>query len=289
VLFCKIVPIYVCYVDESGGFEAPDSVGGATPVMVISGLILPAARVPAFTRDFLALKRTHFPGRFTAGHGLSHILIEIKGSEILQMTRSGSRNKRRQAKIFRAGLMALIEGHGARLLAWVWVKESGKGMDPVSSYSFAIQDIAHHVSVFCASQGSQGILVCDAREHTQNVAAAHSVFTDKFRTGADPVAAVSEIPLFAHSENHAGLQACDLVATTLLFPMAAAAYCTVPPGPGLFRGPHESPQYDTAVRQPFGAAVRKLQFRYVDENGKWKGGVVVSDGIGKQPGSVLFG
>lgn len=32
------------------------------------------------------------------------------------------------------------------------------------------------------------------------------------------------MPLFAHSDNHVGLQVADLLASTLVFPMAAAAY-----------------------------------------------------------------
>jgi hypothetical protein len=56
--------------------------------MVILGLVVDAALVPGLTRDFLALKRRHFPGRFTAGHALDHVLVEVKGNEILQMTRS---------------------------------------------------------------------------------------------------------------------------------------------------------------------------------------------------------
>src|SRR5690242_10774214 len=111
-----------CYLDESGGCEAPDSGPTATPVMVILGLIVDAASIPALTRDFLALKRQHFPGRFTTGHALDHILIEIKGNEILQMTRDRSRNLRRQADQFRSGLLNLIEAHPCRIVGRVWIK-----------------------------------------------------------------------------------------------------------------------------------------------------------------------
>ncbi len=278
--------MYFCYVDESGGFEPPDSSPTATPVMVIAGLILPAARVPAFTRDFLALKRTHFPNRYLAGHGLSHILIEVKGSEILQMTRSSSRNKRRQAKVFRAGIMRLLEIHDARIVGRVWVKEANKGLDPTPSYTFAIQDIAKHFSSFLVSQGSQGVLICDAREHQQNVSSAHSIFTDKFRTGGDPTPALTEIPVFGHSENHAGLQVSDLIASTFLFPMAASAYCTGSSS-GLFPSPHESGYYHE-VRKDFALAVRNRQFRYLDECGRWRGGIVVSDRLNQRSGSHMF-
>ncbi|MEV2265794.1 DUF3800 domain-containing protein [Nonomuraea africana] len=64
------------------------------------------------------------------------------------------------------------------------------------------------------------------------------MFTQKWRTGGDPFAPLSEVPLFAASDNHAGLQIADLLASTLVFPMAASAYC--PPatgGPGAGRPP----------------------------------------------------
>jgi hypothetical protein len=53
--------VFFCYLDESGGAEPPDRGRDATPVMVILGLVVDAARVPALTRDFLALKRAVLP------------------------------------------------------------------------------------------------------------------------------------------------------------------------------------------------------------------------------------
>lgn len=140
--------MYVCYLDESGGYEPPDSSPDATPVMVILGLVVHAASVAALTRDFLALKRRHFPGRYTSPHALSHILVEVKGSELLQMTRSSSRNKRRQAERFRGELLDLIAAYDGRILGRVWVKEPAKSMNPVASYCYAVQDIAMHFSQY---------------------------------------------------------------------------------------------------------------------------------------------
>jgi hypothetical protein len=180
--------MYICYLDESGGYEAPDRSPDATPVMVILGLVVNAASVPALTRDFLALKRRHFPARYASPHALDHILVEVKGSEILQMTRKSSRNPRRQAQRLRAELLDLVEAHGCRIVARVWVKEPGKGMAPVPSYCYAIQDIARHFS-----------------------------------------------------------------------------------------------QYN------FGPRIRGLQYRYRDETGRWRGGLVVSDPAQQRSGATLFG
>lgn len=273
--------MYVCYLDESGGCEAPDSGPSATPVMVILGLIVDAASVPTLTRDFLALKRKHFPGRFNTGLALDHILTEVKGSEILQMTRSDGRNHRRQAERLRKDLLDLLEAHGCRLVGRVWIKEPGKGMNPEASYCYAVQDIAQHFGQYLETQDDAGVLIADSRKHHTNLRVAHSVFTQKWRTGGDPYPALREVPLFAASDNHAGLQIADLVASTLAFPMAAFAYC--PSG----QGPHYSSRYG-GVRSSFGLRLRQRQFRYRDETGRWRGGLIVSDRIAHRPGSHLF-
>jgi hypothetical protein len=114
--------MHICYVDEAGGCEDPASSPSATPAMVILGLVIDAALVPGLTRDFLALKRRHFPGRFRTGHALDHVLVEVKGNEILQMTRSSSRNLRRQAQRIRGELLDLAESYSLshRTLAAAW-------------------------------------------------------------------------------------------------------------------------------------------------------------------------
>jgi hypothetical protein len=251
--------------------------------MVILGLIVSAAVVPALTRDFLALKRRHFPGRFTAPHALDHILTEVKGSEILQMTRSRSRNKRRQAEQLRNEIVDLIAAHGGHIVGRVWVKEAGKSMAPAASYCYAVQDIAKHFSQYLQLRSSEGVLIADAREHNQNIRMAQSVFTQKWRTAGDPFPFMREIPVFAHSDNHAGLQMADLLASTFVFPMAAAAY-----GDPASTAVHSSAHYKV-VRSQFGKRVRALQYRYRDETGRWRGGLVVSDPVSCRSGSELFG
>lgn len=274
--------MHLCYLDESGGCEDPDSDPSATPVMVLLGLIIDAASVPAITRDFLALKRQHFPGRFASAHALDHILTEVKGSEILQMTRSGSRNKRRQADRFRDGLLGLVENHGGRIVGRVWIKESGKSMNPESSYCYAVQDISTHFGQFMTATGDVGVLIADSRNHQTNLRVAHSVFTQKWRTAGDPYSSLREVPLFAASDNHAGLQISDLIASTLIFPMATAAYAPVKPGYA-----HYSPRY-RYIRAGYGERIKRMQYRYRDHNLRWRGGLVVSDPIGRQSGSALF-
>jgi hypothetical protein len=115
------------------------------------------------------------------------------------------------------------------------------------------------------------------------VGTAHSIFTQKWRIAGDPYPSMAEVPLFAESDNHAGLQMADLLASALVFPMAVAAY-----GSPSSSSVHASDRYEE-VRQSFGKQLRALQYRYRDETGRWRGGLVVSDKILQRPGSVLFG
>ncbi len=251
--------------------------------MVIFGLVVDAGRVPALTRDFLALKRQHFPGLYRTGPALDHIKVEVKGSDILHMTRHQSRDRRRQASRFRADLLDLTRAHGCRILGRVWVKEPGKPLDPDARYCYAVQDISRHFSQYLQWQSSEGLLIADGRGHHRNVGTAHSIFTQKWRTAGDPYPSMAEVPLFAESNNHAGLQLADLLASALVFPIAVAAY-----GATNATSVHASARYQE-VRRSFGRQIQSLQYRYRDEIGQWRGGLVVSDKAQHRPGSLLFG
>ena len=54
--------MYICYVDESSGSEAPNQARGATPLMTFAGLIIRTDALAPLTADFLDLKRRFLPG-----------------------------------------------------------------------------------------------------------------------------------------------------------------------------------------------------------------------------------
>ena len=274
--------MHFLYLDESGGTERPDSTQTATPAMILLGMIVDSRAVPYLTREFLSLKRRYFPNRFLRGPALDHILTEIKGGEVLHKARSGSRDQRRQAMLFRFGLLRLLDHHGCQIIGRVWVKEPGRALKRDATYCYAVQDIAAHLCTYLVANASHGVLVADARSPQLDATVAHSIFTQKWRTGDDPYRPLLEVPLFANSQNHAGLQIADLLACTLVLPMAASAY-GAPAG-----NVHSSAHYDT-IRADHGRALRDLQYRYVDETGRWRGGLVVSDPGGMRSGSLLFG
>ncbi|WP_405087655.1 DUF3800 domain-containing protein [Microbispora sp. NBC_01389] len=175
-----------------------------------------------------------------------------------------------------------METHKCQLIARTWIKEPGKNMSPDGSYCYAVQDTSTHFNQLLSAQDETGVLIADGRSHQTNRKVAHSIFTQKWRSGGDPYPALCDVPLFAASDNHAGVQIADILASTLVFPMAASAFCPSMPG-----NPHSSGRYD-GVRQGFGSRVKALQYRYKDDSGRWRGGLVVSDRLGKRPGSLLF-
>lgn len=250
--------------------------------MVLLGVIIDSRAIPLLTREFLRLKRQFFPNRFSRGPALDHVLTEVKGSELLHRTRSSSRDHRRQARLVRLDLLNLLERHDCRIVGRVWIKEPGRALKADATYCYAVQDIVTHLCHFLHANGSRGALIADSRSPNLNLQVAHSVFTQKWRTGSDPYRPLLEVPLFANSQNHVGLQIADLLASTLVLPMTAAAYGAPE------RNVHSSARYQ-AVRTDHGTAVRDLQYRYLDPEGRWRGGLVVSDPVGKRPGSLLFG
>ena len=273
--------MYVCYIDESGGFEAPNS-GPRTPLMVFAGLVVRASAIGDITADFLALKRRFYPGE--AARHLDYVLSEVKGSELRWAVRSGSHRERRHAFGVLDGVLRLIEQHDIRLLGRVWVKEPKRALKPDSTYTFAVQDIAQHFDDFLERQNSSGLVICDGRDHRQDVRVAHSVFTQKHKSAGDELPRLIETTVFAKSDNHVGLQLADLVASALLFPIAARAYCS---DGGIKDDPHTAPEFD-AIRVRYTRRLRARRHMYRDATGRMRGGVVVSDPSRRRPSRHLF-
>ncbi len=272
--------MYVCYVDESGGFEAPNSGSGATPLMVIAGLIVPATAISAMTEDLLFLNREFYPNR--TSRRLDDVLLEIKGSALRAQARSDRRRSRRHAIQLLDRIVGLLERHEVRLLGRVWIKEPTEGLEPRATYTFSIQDIARHFNHFLEAQDSEGIILCDSRRHAQDVQVAHSIFTQKHKASGDEFPRLIEPVVFGRSENHAGLQIADIVASSLLFPIGARVYCSQETG-----GVHSDPRFDD-LRLRYSSRLGARRYLYVDSAGKTRGGVVVSDRLTRKPSGLLF-
>ena len=165
----------------------------------------------------------------------------------------------------------------------IWVKGIGAPFDPTPVYTSSIQGICSYFDHYLGQIDDSGICIADGRQQFQNVRVSHSVFTQKF--AVEPrYRQLIELPTFGHSDNHAGLQLCDIVCSGLLYPIACFAYCT-----GHVANAHVQPRA-ADLRQRYGTQLKALQYRYADptRGNRYQGGLVVADGIGRQGGSRMF-
>jgi Protein of unknown function (DUF3800) len=273
----------LCYIDEAGGFEAEGSTPSATPLMVVAGLILDHRLIRTITTEHLRIKQIYFPGSLGTGtHLLDYILAEIKSTRLKRYLRSQRRDERRLVIGYLDRIVELLERSEARVIGRVWVKEPGLGLDPASSYNYAIQDLARHFTHLLFTQQEVGLILCDSRMHAKNRQVSHSVFTLKQRLIGDALPEIVESPVFGVSDNHAGLQIADIVAGALLLPMACRTYCA-----GCSASTHMDPRYDK-LRERYARRLRALQYLYHDATGRSRGGIVVSDRRGGRPSRDLF-
>lgn len=93
---------------------------------------------------------------------------------------------------------------------------------------------------------------------------------------------VLELPAFGHSENHVGVQICDLFLSAIVVPIAAHTYCT-----GAISNVHVKPGY-AGLKAGFAERLKEMQHLYQDGECKWRGGTTVNDGIGKRSSSLMF-
>ena len=272
---------HLCYLDESGCLGAlPSAASRIQPIFSIAGLIIPADRLPQITRDFIALKQRFHPGLFSKDdHNLDGIRREIKGETLRRGLKIGGHNRRRAVLGFLNHALKLLEESDSRLVGRVWIKPVGEEFKGREIYTFSAQAVAENFQRFLAAGNSRGMIVCDSREPRANAIVSHSVFTRKFKWTGDPFPRLLDSPVFADSGNHAGIQMADLLCSAIVSPLAAAVYHS--------GSPHAHPNY-LHLHQRFGERLNKLQFRFKDDDGKLRGGIVVSDPDKRRSGRILF-
>ncbi len=275
----------VFYIDEAGCTGTLTSaISPIQPVFLLGGVILHQGRLRDFTLDWLHVKDRFFHNLQIPGSDfLDWIAVEIKGADLRKRIRESRRDARRQALGFMDKFMDLLDAHGARLLARVYVKPINMPFNGRSVYTSAVQMLAADFQRFLESENTDGVMILDSRNKPKNSNVSHSVFTQKFRTAGDAYAGLVEMPVFGHSDNHAGIQAADMICSAFLFPMAAYVYCL-----GHVNNIHVHLGYHQ-IRDRFGDRLKRMQFRHQDANQRWHGGITVSDAIGRQTGGMLFG
>lgn len=276
----------ICFIDEAGDLGALGNppLPNDQPVLAIAGLIIDAERLAGLTEDFMTLKYNYFPGLpYSSSRPLDRVLYEIKGAELRKNATRGSARQRSHAIGFLDRILGLLRDHGVRLVARIWVKGIDKEFKARAIYTSSIQAICTYFEHFLNQSGDTGICIADSRYKIDNVRVSHSIFTQKFRPAVQNYQHLIELPTFGHSENHVGLQLCDIVCSALLFPIACFAYCT-----GHVNNVHVQPRAGE-LRDRYGQQLKVLQYRYQNpENFRYEGGLVVSDAIGQKSGSLMF-
>lgn len=277
-----------CYVDESGDtrnlLPAPPH-GGVTPVLIIAGVVIDERLLESLTREFIELKARFYPRLVRhSKHRLGRILPEIKGADIRRALRTEARRRnRRQAVGFLDAFMDLLEGHDAKIFGRAWIKEVGGDCDDRAIYTFSVQAVCESFQDLLSCEEDSGLVIADSRSPAPNAAVAHSIFTQKFKTAGDRYPRLLEMPTFGHSQNHAGLQVADLLCSALLFPMATHCYCA-----GYVSNVHVDAGFGV-LSERYGTRLYRMQHRYKDNKGHRRGGITVSDPLGRRGGKALFG
>jgi len=275
----------ICYVDESGCTGAmPSATSQVQPALVVAALIVDQGRLKSTTDAFLELKRKYFPNLFSADkrYFLTGILGEIKGADLRGSIATGGRNLRRHTFGFLDGVFKILEDNDIQIVARAWIKGIAVPVDGRAVYTFSSQSLCSTFQEYLKTTKDSGVVIFDSRSHTLNKQVAHSIFTQKFRVFGDAYDRIVDLPTFAHSDNHAGLQIADAIVSGVLFPLATFSYCT-----GHIQNVHVQPNH-ALIKARYGQRIRALQYRYTKPSGRPGGGIVVADALGQRPSSNLF-
>jgi hypothetical protein len=233
--------------------------------------------------EFLQIKRNFYPGLIPpASHFLAAVLKEVKGADLRRDIATGSRNQRRHATRFFTEVVDLCIRSDVKLLSKVYVKGIGLQIDHTALYTAACQSLYKSFDHFLSTDDDFGFCIADSRTKALNVRVAHSIFTQMFSTRAAHYPRVLELPTFGHSDNHVGVQLCDLLTSGLIVPTAVHTYCT-----GYIANVHVQPGY-SSIRARFTGKLEQLLYRYQDSQHAWRGGITVNDGILQRPSSEMF-
>lgn len=275
----------LCYVDESGTAETLVKTDSQQqPVIVVAGVSLPEQDLTAITHEWIELKTRFYPSVSKHGHGwLDAILHDLKGAKIRKGFRpQASSRQKKQAIGLIDGVLKLLERHEGRIIGRVWVKQLDATNKDMSIHGASLQFIC---SAFNDGlpRGERGMVVVDSQTYQHNHRLAHSVFTQRF--GREPKhSGLVDMPVFGHSDNHAGLQLADFICSAVLAPVACAVYA----------GSYESwnTHCDSCyldIRERFGQRLRTLTFRCKHPQwGKPCSSVIVSDPIRKRGARLMW-
>lgn len=276
----------LCYVDESGTADTLVEADGAQqPVIVIAGVSLSECDLTKITHDWISLKKRFDPVLAKSGHGwLDAILAEVKGANLRKGFRDTASVRRRKRAIGVVdGTLKLLEKYDARILGRVWMKRLEAENNDMGIHASSLQFIC---GAFDAGlpPDERGMVVVDSQTYQHNHRLAHSIFTQRF--GKHPKhEGLVDLPVFGHSDNHAGLQIADLLSSAILAPIACAVYAG---GYSSWNTHCQSAYLD--IRERFGARLGALTYSWKHPvSGKSCPSVIVNDPISKRGARMMWG
>jgi hypothetical protein len=278
--------VQLCYVDESGKGETLTRADTRQqPVVVIAGVSLPEPRLPTIAHEWIQLKRTYLPAirRESRGGWLDGILNELKGTTIRRGFRTAATvRQRKQAIGLLDGLVGLLERHDCRILGRIWVKPLEA---PIAGMQLHFSSLQFICGAFDASLGDdeRGMVVVDSQTYQHNHRLAHSVFTQRFASTPSHERLV-DVPVFGHSDNHAGLQIADLLCSALLAPIACAVY-----GGRYASWNRHCDAGFLDIRERYGQRLERLTYAWENRRlGRASPSVVVHDPNAKRPTRLMW-
>lgn len=194
------------------------------------------------------------------------VKAEIKGADLRRDVASGARNESRHARRFLGEILSLCERAKLRLACKVTMKSPGGVVNQQAVYTSSCQSLMQTFDHQLMISSTEGFVIANSRNHGLNVPVAQSIFTEMFSTKAGHYPRIMELPTFGHSENHVGVQICDLLLSAIIVPIAAHTYRM-----GVISNVHVKPGY-AVLKCEFAARLKEMQHRYQDREGKWRGG-----------------
>lgn len=250
------------------------------PVLTLCGVIIPESRILHLSRDWVNLKKQYFPNLCTGTRTWDWHKAELKGTDVRESCRA-SRRRRRHAFGFLDRVFDLLDSHNCSLVSRTWIKSPGQSFDGVAVYSYSVQALCKNFQEFLSAKDSKGVVVADSRNPGPNTITAHSIFTQRVCRQGDPYTNIADIPLFGHSDNHAGLQIADIVASSLIAPICIQHFIGK-----RFASNHLNEKYDLLAKR-FCPRLMQRHARYGPPH-KLEGGMIISDKHGKRGASDLF-
>jgi hypothetical protein len=194
--------------------------------------------------------------------------------------RRGTHRKHRAAIGFLDRTLDLCDQFDLGTAARVWVKSPGDHFNGRSVYTSTIQWLCARFCADLDAVNSMGLVVVDHRNPKSDSIVAHSVFTQRIKP-ASAYSSLVEIPVFAQSDNHAGIQIADVLVSGILTPVCCRHFLK-----GRLDNIHAADTPDVMVER-FSPRLKTLFERFCPGLPAHKA-LLVADAVGGRGSSSLF-